>query len=152
MRRKQRNHYHKPWQGFEFCPHSIISVWKPRVPPPPPPTPRIMKDKWKSDLNYYKIWWTSALSWISLRIINRLRSYIKHLKECFIHFQKAQSWVVVFFKLGYVSFLKTISQCLEIKWNTLPRVWHITTLSEPPCPTPPWLRSLKLNSITKLCH
>ena len=29
---------------------------------------------------------------ISPKTINSLRSYIKHLKECFIHFQTSRSW------------------------------------------------------------
>ena len=41
-----------------------------------------VKEVWICDLNYHKIWWTFAL--ISPRIINGLRSYIKHSKGCFI--------------------------------------------------------------------
>ena len=35
---------------------------------------------------------SELLFWLSLRIINALRSYIKHLKECFIRYPTLKSW------------------------------------------------------------
>ena len=46
-----------------------------------------LKEVWKCDLNYYKIWWILLLILlILLFIIDGLRSYIKNSKECFIWF------------------------------------------------------------------
>ena len=53
---------------------------------------------------------------ISLRIINALRSYIKHSKECFIRYPNTDP-----------CFFQPTSQCLDIWWNTLSCVWYITS-------------------------
>ena len=78
-----------------------------------------MKEVWKCDLNYHKILWTFA--WISPRIINGLRSYIKHSIECFLIFPKTSKLVEI--KRGAAEFFQPTSRCLEIGGNTLPRVW-----------------------------
>ena len=66
------------------------------------------------------------LLWISLTIIiiNALRSYIKHLKECFIRYPNTLKLVKKTL-LACTSFVQPISQCLDIWWNTLPCVWYI---------------------------
>ena len=56
---------------------------------------------------------------ISPRIINSLRSYMKHSKECFLLFPNTSKLVK---KLGCASFFRPTSRCLEIGGNTLPRV------------------------------
>ena len=58
------------------------------------------------------------LLWISLRIINVLRSYIKHSKECFIRYPNT-SKLVKKTRLPLV-FSTHFSVCLDIWWNTLP--------------------------------
>ena len=58
---------------------------------------------------------------ISPRIINSLRSYIKHSKECFLLFLNTLK-LVKKKKLGCASFFQPTSPCLEIGANTLPRV------------------------------
>ena len=80
-----------------------------------------VKEVWICDPNYHKF--SELLLWISPRIIDALRSYIKHSKECFIRFQTLRSWLK---KLGCASFFEPTSQCLDIWCNTHPRVWYIT--------------------------
>ena len=50
-----------------------------------------MKEVWICDPNYHKIQWTFA--WFSQRIINALRSYMKHSKECFIWYPNTSKLV-----------------------------------------------------------
>ena len=66
---------------------------------------------------------------ISPRIINSLRSYIKHSKECLFSKKKKKknlfsniSKLVKKKKIGCASFFQPTSQCLKIGGNTLPRV------------------------------
>ena len=61
---------------------------------------------------------------ISQRIINTLRSYIKHLKECFLLFPDTSKLVKK--RKGCASFFQPTSR-LKIRGNTLPRVWYITS-------------------------
>ena len=63
------------------------------------------------------------LLWFSSRIIDGLRSYIKHLKGCFIPYPNTLKLVK---KTRHLVF-STTSWCLDIKWNTLPHVWYITS-------------------------
>ena len=56
------------------------------------------------------------LLWISLRIINALRSLIKHSKECFM--QHINTSKLAKKKLGRASFLQPTS--LDICWTVLP--------------------------------
>ena len=55
------------------------------------------------------------LLWISPRIINASRSYIKHSKECFIRYQNTLRFVK---KLAVLLVFQLTSQCLDIWWNT----------------------------------
>ena len=64
------------------------------------------------------------LLWFSPRIINGLRSYIKHSKGCFIRYPNTLKLVK---KTRLRLVFSTTSQCLDIGWNTLPRVWYITS-------------------------
>ena len=64
------------------------------------------------------------LLWFSPRIINGLRSYIKHLKGCSSDIQTPWSWLKKKTRLRLV--FSTTSRCLDIGWNTLPCVWYIT--------------------------
>ena len=66
---------------------------------------------------------SELLLWFSPRIISALRSFIQHLKECFIRYPNTSKLVK---RLGSASFFQPTSQCLDIWWNTLPRVWDIT--------------------------
>lgn len=59
------------------------------------------------------------LLWISTRIINASRSYIKHSKECYIRCQNTLRFVK---KLGVLLVFQLTFQCLVIWWNT-PCVW-----------------------------
>lgn len=61
---------------------------------------------------------------ISPRIINGLRSYIKHSKQYFLLFPNTLKLVKK--KLGCASFFQPTSLCLEITENALPHVWSIT--------------------------
>ena len=82
-----------------------------------------VKEVWICDPNYQKIRWTFALNFS--RIVNALRSYIKHSKECSIRYPNTSKLVKK--TLGYASFFQPASQCLDIWLNTLPRVWYITS-------------------------
>ena len=62
---------------------------------------------------------------ISLRIINALRSYIKHSKECFIRYPNISKLVEK--NSADPCFFQPTSQCLDIWWNTLSCVWYITS-------------------------
>ena len=67
------------------------------------------------------------LLWISLRVNNAFRSYIKQSKECSIRYiQTLRSSLK---ELGCASFSQPTSQCLDIWWNILPCVWYITSFS-----------------------
>ena len=55
---------------------------------------------------------SELLIWIPPRIINDLRCYIKHAKECFIRFPNTLE--VGLKKGGCVSFIQLASRCLEI--------------------------------------
>ena len=50
-----------------------------------------VKEVWICDPNYHKI--REVLLWFSPRIINALRSYIKHSKECFIRYPNTKKLV-----------------------------------------------------------
>ena len=63
------------------------------------------------------------LLWISPRIVNALRSYIKHSKECSSDIETLRRWSQ---KLDLHSVFEPTSQCLGIWWNSLPCVWYIT--------------------------
>ena len=67
------------------------------------------------------------LLWISLTIINGLRSYINTRTGVSLDIQTLQSW---FKKLGCSSFFQPISQCLDTWWNTLLCIWHITSTNK----------------------
>ena len=79
-----------------------------------------VKEVWICDPNYHKIWW------ISLTIINALRSYFKHSKECFIRYPNTLDLVKKKKKLACTLFLQPTWQCLDIWWNSLHCVWYIT--------------------------
>ena len=64
------------------------------------------------------------LLWFSPRIINGLRSYIKHSKGCFIRYPNTLKLVK---KTRLRLVFSITSRCLDIGWNTLPRVWYITS-------------------------
>ena len=81
-----------------------------------------VEEVWKCDLNYHKI--CELLLRIYPRIINSLRSYIKHSKECFLLFPNTSKLVKK--NLAAPSFFQPTSRCLEIGGNTLPRVWSLT--------------------------
>ena len=66
------------------------------------------------------------LLWFSPRIINGLRSYIKHSKGCFIWYPNTLKLVQKTWP--HLIFLTT-SWCLDIGRNTLLRVWYITWLT-----------------------
>ena len=66
------------------------------------------------------------LLWFSPRIINGLRSYIKHSKGCF--FWNPNTLKLVQKTWPRLIFLTT-SWCLDIGRNTLLRVWYITWLT-----------------------
>jgi len=66
----------------------------------------IVKEVSICDPNYNKIRRTFALN-ISLRIINTLRSDIKHLRGCFIRYPNTLN-------LDKKTFLKSTSQCLNL--------------------------------------
>ena len=80
------------------------------------------------------------LLWISLRIINALRTYIKHSKECFICYPNTEKWVqktrrtrVFFFfnqlrSLGYL--MKHSSLCLMYYFLTSLMIHELKSLSE----------------------
>ena len=65
------------------------------------------------------------LLWISRRIINALRSYIKYSKVCFIRYPNTSTLVKK--KLSCASFFQPTSQFLDIWWKTLPWVWYNTS-------------------------
>ena len=100
--------------------------------------------------NYYKC--CELLCWISLRIINALRSYLSSTQKSVSSDirQTLWSWAldfsdfpvgsisnsfhsfVIYFegglkKLGCFSFFQPTFQCLDICWNTLASVWYITS-------------------------
>ena len=60
------------------------------------------------------------LHWISPRIINILKSYIKHSKWCFITYQNASKLVTKKYKLSLCLIFQSTSQCLGLWCNTLP--------------------------------
>ena len=87
-----------------------------------------MKRKHRKSLLWRRFGWVirviikfgELLLWISPGIINVLRNYIKHSKECFI--RTLQSWLKKI--LGLCLLFQPISQCLDMWWNTLPCVWY----------------------------
>jgi len=74
-----------------------------------------VKKVWVCHPNYHKILWTSALNF-SNNIINALRSYIKHSKECFIRYPTTSKLVK---KFGCTSFFQPSSQCLIYYFQNL---------------------------------
>ena len=64
------------------------------------------------------------LLWFCPRFVNGLKSCIKHSKERFIRFPNT-SKLVKRTRLRLV--FSTTSQCLEIWWNTLTRVWYFSS-------------------------
>ena len=74
-------------------------------------------------MNLIIIKFSELLLWFSPRIINALKSNIKHSKECFIRYRDTSKLVK---KLRCALFFQPTSLCLYIWWNALPRVRYIT--------------------------
>jgi len=64
------------------------------------------------------------LLWISLRVINALRRYVKCSKECLITYPNTSKLVKK--KNRCALFSQPTSQYLDIWWNTPPSVWFVT--------------------------
>ena len=104
-----------------------------------------VEEVWKCDLNYLEL-----LLWISPRIINSLRSYIKHSKECFLLFPNTSKLVkktrlrLVF--PTYISVFgnrrKHSSSCLIYYLNSGSREWKGKA---PPVTTTQYLLSIRIS-------
>ena len=90
-----------------------------------------VKEVWICDLNYHKIWWTFAL------IFSKNYEWFEELY---------QTLERVFHPLRLD--FSTTSQCLDIGWNTLPRVW--CNIWAPRCTGEAWYLWEGANALSQL--